>query len=86
MSVLGQSAPTVIPVDDSITEEMYPGYAPAFGSQPFVFEPVRPFAGGRHGARSVGRRSRPGFGGAGIVALGSVRPPSSLTGSVPRRS
>ena len=43
MSVLGQSAPTVIPVDDYITEEMYPGYAPAFGSQPFVFEPVRPF-------------------------------------------
>jgi phosphohistidine swiveling domain-containing protein len=34
---------TVVPVDEFVREELYPGYTPAFGTQPFVAEPVRPF-------------------------------------------
>jgi pyruvate,water dikinase len=34
----------VFPVDDFVREELYPGYNQAFGSQPFVAGPVRPFS------------------------------------------
>jgi hypothetical protein len=34
----------VVPVDDFVTGELYPGYKQEFGSQPFVAGPVRPFA------------------------------------------
>lgn len=34
---------TVVPIDEFVREEMYPGYVPRFGSQPFVTEPVQPF-------------------------------------------
>jgi pyruvate,water dikinase len=34
----------VVPVDDFVREELYPGYKQAFGSQPFVAGPVRPFS------------------------------------------
>jgi phosphohistidine swiveling domain-containing protein len=33
----------VVPVDDFVKEELYPGYKQEFGSQPFVAGPVRPF-------------------------------------------
>ncbi len=36
--------PKVIPVDDFIRAELYPGYAQAFGTQPFAAGPVRPFS------------------------------------------
>ena len=36
--------PRVFPVDEFVREELYPGYKQAFGSQPFVAGPVRPFA------------------------------------------
>jgi phosphohistidine swiveling domain-containing protein len=36
--------PPIVPVDDYVRDELYPGYKPAFGSQPFVAGPVRPFA------------------------------------------
>ena len=36
--------PRVFPVDDFVREELYPGYRQAFGSQPFVAGPVRPFS------------------------------------------
>jgi phosphohistidine swiveling domain-containing protein len=36
-------SPRVFPVDDFVKEELYPGYKQAFGSQPFVAGPVRPF-------------------------------------------
>ena len=36
--------PRVFPVDDFVKEELYPGYRQAFGSQPFVAGPVRPFS------------------------------------------
>jgi phosphohistidine swiveling domain-containing protein len=34
----------VVPVDDFVKEELYPGYKQEFGSQPFVAGPVRPFS------------------------------------------
>lgn len=34
----------VVPVDDFVTGELYPGYKQEFGSQPFVAGPVRPFS------------------------------------------
>jgi pyruvate,water dikinase len=34
----------VFSVDDFVKEELYPGYRQAFGSQPFVAGPVRPFS------------------------------------------
>jgi len=34
----------VFPVDEFVKEELYPGYRQAFGSQPFVAGPVRPFS------------------------------------------
>jgi phosphohistidine swiveling domain-containing protein len=34
----------VVPVDDFVKDELYPGYKQAFGSQPFVAGPVRPFS------------------------------------------
>lgn len=37
-------APHVFPVDEFVREELYPGYKQAFGSQPFVAGPVRPFS------------------------------------------
>jgi len=37
-------SPRVFPVDDFVKEELYPGYKQAFGSQPFVAGPVRPFS------------------------------------------
>jgi pyruvate, water dikinase len=37
-------SPRVFPVDEFIREELYPGYRQAFGSQPFVAGPVRPFS------------------------------------------
>ena len=36
--------PRVFPVDDFVTGELYPGYRQAFGSQPFVAGPLRPFS------------------------------------------
>ena len=39
-----QEKPKVIPVDDFIRDELYPGYTLAFGTQPFVAGPVRPFS------------------------------------------
>ena len=36
--------PRVVPVDDFVRDELYPGYVQAFGSQPFVAGPVRPFS------------------------------------------
>ena len=36
--------PRVFPVDDFVRDELYPGYRQAFGSQPFVAGPVRPFS------------------------------------------
>jgi phosphohistidine swiveling domain-containing protein len=41
--VSGDSA-RVFPVDEFVREELYPGYRQAFGSQPFVAGPVRPFS------------------------------------------
>jgi phosphohistidine swiveling domain-containing protein len=41
--VAGDS-PRVFPVDEFVREELYPGYRQAFGSQPFVAGPVRPFS------------------------------------------
>ena len=37
-------SPRVFPVDEFVREELYPGYKQAFGSQPFVAGPVRPFS------------------------------------------
>ncbi|HEY7262759.1 MAG TPA: PEP-utilizing enzyme [Trebonia sp.] len=34
----------VVPVDDFVRDELYPGYKQPFGSQPFVAGPVRPFS------------------------------------------
>jgi phosphohistidine swiveling domain-containing protein len=34
----------LFPVDEFVKEELYPGYKQAFGSQPFVAGPVRPFS------------------------------------------
>jgi phosphohistidine swiveling domain-containing protein len=34
----------VFPVDEFVRDELYPGYRQAFGSQPFVAGPVRPFS------------------------------------------
>jgi pyruvate,water dikinase len=34
----------VFPVDEFVKEDLYPGYRQAFGSQPFVAGPVRPFS------------------------------------------
>lgn len=39
----GDSA-RVFPVDEFVREELYPGYKQAFGSQPYVAGPVRPFS------------------------------------------
>ncbi len=36
--------PKTVPVDDYVRDELYPGYKQAFGSQPFVAGPVRPFS------------------------------------------
>jgi phosphohistidine swiveling domain-containing protein len=44
LSVAEQAKPKIVPVDDFVRDELYPGYAPSFGSQPFVAGPVRPFA------------------------------------------
>jgi pyruvate,water dikinase len=41
--VAGDS-PRVFPVDEFVRDELYPGYRQAFGSQPFVAGPVRPFS------------------------------------------
>ncbi|MGH3304133.1 MAG: PEP-utilizing enzyme [Streptosporangiaceae bacterium] len=43
-SVAEQSGSKIIPVDDFVREELYPGYTPSFGSQPFVAGPLRPFS------------------------------------------
>ena len=37
-------SPTVVPVDEFAREELYPGYVPRFGSQPFVVDPLRTFS------------------------------------------
>jgi pyruvate,water dikinase len=42
--VAEQARPTIIPVDDLVRDELYPGYTPSFGTQPFVAGPVRPFS------------------------------------------
>lgn len=39
----GQANPKVFPVDDFVRDELYPGYKQAFGTQPYVADPVRPF-------------------------------------------
>jgi phosphohistidine swiveling domain-containing protein len=39
-----KEAARVVPVDDFVREDLYPGYKQAFGSQPFVAGPVRPFS------------------------------------------
>ncbi|MFN8079767.1 MAG: PEP-utilizing enzyme [Kineosporiaceae bacterium] len=36
--------PTVIPIDDFVTEEWYPGFRPDYGHSPFVVEPLRTFS------------------------------------------
>ncbi len=41
---MSADSPRVFPVDDFVREELYPGYRQAFGSQPFVAGPVRPFS------------------------------------------
>ena len=38
-----EDKPRVVPVDDFVRDELYPGYQQPFGSQPFVAGPVRPF-------------------------------------------
>jgi hypothetical protein len=43
LGVAAQEKPNVIPVDDSV-RELYPGYTQAFGTQPFVAGPLRPFS------------------------------------------
>jgi pyruvate,water dikinase len=35
---------TVVPVDEFVTDELYPGYRQDFGSTPFIIEPLKPFA------------------------------------------
>jgi phosphohistidine swiveling domain-containing protein len=42
--VAAQEKPKVIPVDNFVRDELYPGYTQAFGTQPFVAGPVRPFS------------------------------------------
>jgi pyruvate, water dikinase len=42
--VSGQANPKVFPVDDFVRDELYPGYKQAFGTQPYVADPVRPFS------------------------------------------
>jgi phosphohistidine swiveling domain-containing protein len=42
--VSAQSRPRIFPVDDFVRDELYPGYTQAFGSQPFVAGPLRPFS------------------------------------------
>ncbi len=42
--VTAQEKPKGIPVDDFIRDELHPGYAQAFGTQPFTAGPVRPFS------------------------------------------
>ena len=44
LAVAAQGKPKVIPVDDFVRDELYPGYTQAFGTQPFVAGPVRPFS------------------------------------------
>jgi hypothetical protein len=44
LGVAAQEKPKVIPVDDFIRDELYPGYTQAFGTLPFVAGPVRPFS------------------------------------------
>lgn len=39
-----QAEPKIVPVDDFVRDELYPGYMQSFGSQPFVAGPVRPFS------------------------------------------
>ena len=41
---MAQEQPKTVPVDDYVRDELYPGYKPAFGSQPFVAGLVRPFS------------------------------------------
>ena len=43
-AVSRQAKATIFPVDDFVRDELYPGYQQAFGTQPFVTDPVRPFA------------------------------------------
>jgi pyruvate,water dikinase len=42
MSVAAQA--TLVPVDEFITEELYPGYQQTFESNPFVIEPLKTFS------------------------------------------
>src|SRR5262249_18502632 len=44
LSMAAREQPKTVPVDDYVRDELYPGYKPAFGSQPFVAGPVRPFS------------------------------------------
>ena len=39
-----EDKPRVVPVDEFVRDELYPGYKQPFGSQPFVAGPVRPFS------------------------------------------
>jgi len=39
--VTAQEKPKVIPVDNFVRDEQYPGYTQAFGTQPFVTSPVQ---------------------------------------------
>jgi hypothetical protein len=39
LGVARQEEPNVIPVDDFVRDELYPGYTQAFGTQPFVAGP-----------------------------------------------
>jgi hypothetical protein len=48
--VAAQEKPKVIPVDNFVRDELYPGYTQAFGTQPFV---ARPW-GAQLGAEIVG--------------------------------
>jgi pyruvate,water dikinase len=44
MTPLSAARAVVVPVDQFVTDELYPGYRQEFGSTPFVLEPLRPFS------------------------------------------
>lgn len=58
LGVAAQEKPKVIPVDDFVRAELYPGYTQAFGTQPFVARPgARNWTGRLSGSRRLGDRS-----------------------------
>lgn len=56
-------SPRMFPVDEFVREELHPGYKEAFGSQPYVAGPVRPFShpdNARYWLRAPGTARAPG--------------------------